>query len=132
MSGIIVYWNSFVNLKLIVNRLSITITLEVGTEQLQNPWGGAWEITGTLGWVGTEQLQEPVSLSWAIKWYLRVGSEQLQEPEGGTWTITWSLGWEMNNCRNLGVVLEPLHDLWGWDLNNYRNLGVGPEPLHEL
>lgn len=126
MSGIIVYWNSFVNLKLIVKQII----------NYRNLVGRNWASTESLGWdlrnyrnlgVGTEQLQEPLGGTWAITWYLVVGNEQLQEPWGGTWTITGTLGWDLNHYMifgdgnwtitgTLGVGPEPLHELWGWEL----------------
>jgi hypothetical protein len=119
MSGIIVYWNSFVNLKLIVKQII----------NYRNLGGRNWASTESLGWdlrnyrnlvVGTEQLQEYLCGTWAITWYLVVGSEQLQEPWAGTWTITWSLG----------MRTEQLQEPWGGTRAITWTLGMGAEVLY--
>jgi len=105
MSGIIVYWNSFVNLKLIVKQII----------NYNNLGGRNWAITESLGWnlrnyrnLGVWNWAITRTCGWDLSNYMIFG--------GGKWTITGTLGWELNTYRNFGVRPEPLQELWGWEL----------------
>ena len=103
MSGIIVYWNAFVNLKLIV-------------KQIIN-----YRNLGGRNWASTE------SLGWDVRNYrnLGVGTEQLQEPLGGTWIITGTLGWDLNHYMIFGDGKWTITGTLGWDQSHYMNFGDG-------